>query len=83
MTDMPQQRQSGQIRSAACRALSSTVEHLKTSSRQFEPRTTVIFRCRCVAEATTGPVEFIALGIAAVGLGHLGRRVERNKVLED
>lgn len=30
------QRQSGQSRSAACRALSSTAGHLKPSSRQFE-----------------------------------------------
>jgi hypothetical protein len=45
-----------QSQSAACRALSSIAKHPMTSSRQFEPHATVVFRCRSVAAATTGPV---------------------------
>jgi hypothetical protein len=56
MTATPPQRRFGQSRLAACRVLSSTAGHLKMSRREFEPHATVIFRCRCVAEATTGPV---------------------------
>ena len=51
----PQQR-SGPNRSAACRALLFIARHPKTSGRPSEPLATPTFRCRCVAEVTTGRV---------------------------
>jgi|GraSoi2013_115cm_1033766.scaffolds.fasta_scaffold883171_1 hypothetical protein len=38
------------------RARPSTATRRKTSRRPFEPHARVISRCRCAAEATTGPV---------------------------
>ena len=60
--DILPQRRSGQSPSAGCPALSCTAGHRKMCSRRFEPRATVISRCRCAAVATTGPVAPCATG---------------------